>query len=154
MSALLLTGALLVRTFKPREHQGSPVVLCALEHPATGEFLLLAGTTLHEFDGAPWTAGPTDIPAVRCLAVDGAGRIWRGGGDQLGFAERAATGQERFPSLSDRPREPPRRPTVTSVGRGLRSPENRPRAPRGTGFPARAPPPFAPAPPTGARTED
>ena len=150
MSALLLTGALLVRTFKPREHQGSPVVLCALEHPATGEFLLLAGTTLHEFDGAPWTAGPTDIPAVRCLAVDGAGRIWRGGGDQLGFAERAATGQGRCPSRSDLLREPPRRHKRWSKFTKSRKPPSR-SASHGLSRPC--PPLSPPAPSTGARTE-
>jgi hypothetical protein len=63
------------------------------------------------FDGAPWSAGPTDNPAVRCLAVDGAGRIWTGGDDPFGFAERATTGQWRFHPLADRRPEPPRRPT-------------------------------------------
>ena len=104
-------GALVLRTFKTREYPGSPVVIRLLKHPATGEFLLLAGTTRHVFDGAPWSAGPTDNPAVRCLAVDGAGRIWTGGGDPFGFAERATTGQWRSHPLADRRPEPPRRPT-------------------------------------------
>ena len=103
------SGALLVRTFKPREYQGSPVVIRILEHPATAELLMLAGTTLHVFDGAQWTAVPTDIPAVRCLAVDGAGRVWMGGVDQLGFAERDVTGQWHFHPLADRLPEPHRK---------------------------------------------
>jgi signal transduction histidine kinase/DNA-binding response OmpR family regulator len=95
-------GALLVRPFKPRDYQGSPVVVRALEHPATGEMLLLAGTTLHVFDGTHWTAVPTDTPAVRCLAVDGRGRVWLGGVDQLGYAERDAFGAWHFQPLADR----------------------------------------------------
>ena len=96
------TGSLLLRTFKPRDYQGSPVVARVLEHPGTGEILMLAGTTLHVFDGAQWTAVPTDTPAVRCLGVDGRGRVWMGGVDQLGYAERDALGQWRFQPLADR----------------------------------------------------
>ncbi len=95
-------GALLVRAFKPRDYQGSPVVVRALEHPATGEMLLLAGTTLHVFDGTQWTAVPTDTPAVRCMAVDDRGRVWMGGVDQLGYAERDGAGQWHFQPLADR----------------------------------------------------
>lgn len=95
------SGALLIRPFRPRDYQGSPAVSRILEHPATGELLLLAGTKLHVFDGAQWTAVATDTPAVRCLAVDGTGRIWLGGVDQLGYAERDAAGRWHFLPLAD-----------------------------------------------------
>ncbi|MBS0632747.1 MAG: response regulator [Verrucomicrobia bacterium] len=96
------SGALLIRPFRPRDYQGSPAVSRILEHPATGELLLLAGTKLHVFDGVQWTAVATDTPAVRCLAVDAAGRVWLGGVDQLGYAERDAAGRWQFHPLADR----------------------------------------------------
>ena len=100
-------GALLPRTFKPGKHQGSPVVIRVIEHPATGKCLLLAGPTLPEFEGAPGSAGPTEIAAVRCLTVDAAGRVGMGGGNRLGLAERATAGQWRFhPSPAARPGRP------------------------------------------------
>ncbi len=103
------SGALLLRTFKPRDYQGSPVIARVLEHPGTGELLLLAGTTLHVFDGTQWTAVPTETPAIRCLAVDAAGRAWLGGVDQIGYADRDATGRWQFNPLADRLPEPHRK---------------------------------------------
>ncbi len=103
------SGNLLIRAFKPRDYQGSPVVARVVEHPGTGELLLLAGTTLHVFDGTQWTAVPTDTPAIRCLAVDAAGRAWLGGVDQIGYADRDATGHWRFNPLADRLPEPHRK---------------------------------------------
>lgn len=74
-----------MRTFQPREYQGRPVVIRLLKHPATGELLMPAGTTLRGCDGAQWTAVPP-------RHSDRAGRIWVGGGDHLRLAERAASG--------------------------------------------------------------
>jgi len=96
------TGAPLVRTFKPRDYQGSPAVARVLPHPASGEMMLLAGTFLHIFNGSTWTAVQTDTPAARCLAVDPAGRVWLGGVDQLGYAERDAFGAWHFQAMADR----------------------------------------------------
>ena len=103
------SGAMLVRAFKPRDYQGSPVVIRVLEHPVSGEILLLAGTSLHVFDGVQWTTVPTETPAVRCLAVDAAGRVWMGGVDQLGYAQRDPTGQWRFQPLAAQLPEPHRK---------------------------------------------
>jgi signal transduction histidine kinase/CheY-like chemotaxis protein len=94
-------GVPLVRAFKPRDYQGSPAVARVLPHPGTGELLLLAGTQLHIFNGATWTAVQTDTPAARCLAVDAAGRVWLGGVDQLGYASRDANGTWHFQPLAD-----------------------------------------------------
>src|SRR4051794_1688386 len=58
-------GAPLVRAFKPRDYLGSPAVARVLPHPATGELLMLAGTFLHIYNGATWTAVQTDTPAPR-----------------------------------------------------------------------------------------
>lgn len=103
------SGAMLTRAFKPRDYQGSPVVVRVLEHPASGEMLFLAGTSLHVFDGVQWTTVPTETPAVRCLGVDSAGRVWLGGVDQLGYAERDATGRWSFLPLADKLPEPHRK---------------------------------------------
>jgi signal transduction histidine kinase/DNA-binding response OmpR family regulator/ligand-binding sensor domain-containing protein len=93
---------MLVRGFKPRDYQGSPVVVRIAEHPASGELLLLAGSFLHVFDGTTWTNVQTNVPAIRCMGVDAAGRVWLAGVDQLGFCERDPTGSWRFQPLADR----------------------------------------------------
>jgi len=98
----LETGAPLIRSFRPRDYQGSPAVARVLVHPGTGDLLMLAGTMLHVFDGAEWTAVQTDTPAIRCLAVDPAGRVWLGGVDQLGYCERDTLGRWHFQPLADR----------------------------------------------------
>jgi signal transduction histidine kinase/CheY-like chemotaxis protein len=95
-------GRPLLQTFSPRDYQGSPAVARVLPYPATGEMLFLAGTLLHIYDGAAWTAVQTDTPGARCLAVDAAGRVWLGGVDQLGYAERDPFGTWHFQPLADR----------------------------------------------------
>lgn len=57
-----------MRTFQPREYQGRPVVIRLLKHPATGELLMPAGTTLRGFDDAQWTAVPPAIPTARAAS--------------------------------------------------------------------------------------
>ncbi|WP_438480274.1 ATP-binding protein [Oleiharenicola lentus] len=98
----LETGAPLIRGFKARDYQGSPVGARVLQHPQTGAMLYLAGTVLHEFDGEHWTGVQTGVPAIRSLAVDTKGRVWLGGVDQLGYCERDARGEWHFQPLADR----------------------------------------------------
>ncbi len=93
-------GSLAIRSFKPRDYHGSVVCARILEHPHTGELLMLAGTVLHVFNGATWTAVQTNTPAIRCLGVDDAGRVWLGGVDQLGYCSRDPQGAWLFTPLS------------------------------------------------------
>ena len=103
------TGTLLIRSFKARDYQGSPVTSRVLQHPGTGSMLLLAGTMLHEFDGTSWEGVETNTPALRSLGVDAAGRVWLGGVDQLGYCERGPTGAWRFEPLAERVPAPDRK---------------------------------------------
>ncbi|HEY1111760.1 MAG TPA: ATP-binding protein, partial [Opitutaceae bacterium] len=95
-------GMLAIRAFKPRDYHGSAVCARILEHPQTGELLLLAGTLLHIFNGVTWTAVQTNTPAIRCLGVDAEGRVWLGGVDELGYCARDAKGAWSFTPLADK----------------------------------------------------
>ena len=95
-------GALLIRSFKPRDYHGSPVVTRLGLLAEEGSLLLTSNTTLHIFDGHEWTLVETETPGLRSLAADAEGRVWLAGVDQLGYCARDAFGVWAFHGLADK----------------------------------------------------
>ena len=95
-------GAALIRSFDQQERGGGDQCF-SIAQDAAGRILVATPQGLGEYDGERWREH--ELPAsMLAVAVGDRGRIWVGGGGQLGEMVREDTGELRFRSLLDRVR--------------------------------------------------
>ncbi len=114
-------GRYLVRNYTMREYGGVDQVWRAAQGPDGVMYFGNAHRVL-VFDGETWNAieTPAEVP-VRGVDVDATGRVWIGTMNNLGYAERDASGPQQFVSLLDR--LPPDQRDVSDVWAAYAQPD-------------------------------